>query len=107
MRQKTAMMKVLRSIGRRPPFRSVLYWANTEGKEVFCLAQVFTRNLHTGLTNRRKLHASGELATPYFRERPCRGMSAYPYMSHSRGPTGQGVPPEGLGISPGFIGKTR
>src|ERR671912_2697925 len=52
MRQKTATMKVLRSI-RRPPLCVRCYWANTERKEVFSLAQLFTRNLHMGLVRRR------------------------------------------------------
>src|SRR5215218_2546824 len=51
IRQKTATMKVLRSIRRRPPLCVRCYWANTERKEVFSLAQLFTRNLHMGLAN--------------------------------------------------------
>ena len=41
-------MKVLRSI-RRPPLSVRCYWANAERKEVFFLAQLLMRNLHTGL----------------------------------------------------------
>jgi hypothetical protein len=51
IRQKTATMKVLRSI-RRPPLCVRCYWANTERKEVFSLAQLSKRNLHTGLAKR-------------------------------------------------------
>ena len=43
-------MKVLRS-RRRPPLCVGSYWANTERKEVFFLAQLLMRNLHTGLAS--------------------------------------------------------